>query len=152
MKAIHKLAALTALTALLGTAPTAQAGYADDVALNQLANQLRTVAVHYTYRDYYIHDFEPTFLERGTYKSYWVSLNRGESIIVRGMGDRDSHDIDVGVFTSSGRAVAKDVDYDANPCVQFVAPYTGRFEVQIALASCASRTNGCYVAVLIAEK
>lgn len=151
MKTLRSTITLVALIATLSTS-VSFAGPADERAIAQLARTLNTVTRTYTARGYYLHDMSPAFLRRGAMKDMTVNLNRGEHIVIRGAGDSDASDVDIAVFGPDGRCVARDTDYDANPCVQFRAPRTGRYTVRIGLVSCASYTNGSYVALVLAEK
>jgi len=140
----HAAASLVAAIFLV-TSP--HAGMASE--LGAFANLLK-VATTYESRGWSLHDFEVKAVVEGDHHDFTVQLDRGDRMIVRGEGDGTVRDLDLGVFTPSGRLVKKDVDYDRTPCVEFTAPVSGVFHIRVVMASCQGRS--AHFALLLAER
>lgn len=140
----HAAAALVAAAVFASPLPTAEASE-----FGAFANLLK-VAATYESRGWYLHDFEVKRLEEGDYYDFTVRLDRGDTMIVRGEGDDSVRDLDLGIFTPSGRLLKKDIDYDRTPCVEFVAPVTGNYQIRVLMTSCLGRS--AHFAVLLAER
>lgn len=147
---INTLTTLLTTAALLLTPAQAQISQADQVAIRQLAARLADTERAYSGRGWFVHDFEPSFLEAGEFMQVRIWLDAGDEIIFRGMGDSDARDIDLIVFGPNGREVVRDVDLDATPLATFTARRSGHFIVRLSLVECWA--NGSYVALLVAQK
>ena len=148
MKTIKILA--TATLAALLPLPSAHAGSADEIAIQQVASRLAETAVTYASRGWHLHDFDPDFIEQGDHIDYTIHLNAGDEMIFRGLGDSDAVDLDIAVFSPTGRLVKNDSDYDATPYVSFTAQRSGTYTIRFGVVSC--RANGSYCALLVAER
>lgn len=67
---------------------------------------------------------------------FTVWLAAGERYAVAAACDRDCSDVDLQLFSPTGAEVARDWAPDDEPIISAVATRSGRYEVQVTMASC----------------
>lgn len=77
-----------------------------------------------------------------------MPLKAGESYAFLGGGDDDTKDLDLYVQDANGKIVARDVDKDATPVVEFTPKEAGQYQVVLKLAEGASDSSFCAFATL----
>jgi hypothetical protein len=75
-------------------------------------------------------------------------LLAGESYAFLGGGDDDTKDLDIYVLNAQDKIVARDVDNDATPVVEFTPKAAGNYRVVLKLADGASKDSFCAFATL----
>ncbi|MCB9730617.1 MAG: hypothetical protein H6746_19255 [Deltaproteobacteria bacterium] len=87
------------------------------------------------------------YLPRGRSVLRSVYLAEGEVYGVVAGGCDDAHDVDVEVFTPSGRRLASDVTHDRAAAVKIVAPVSGLYTVRVTMF--ASTPDGAHWSLLV---
>lgn len=73
-------------------------------------------------------------------QSTLISGNFAAGEAIYGSCDSDCYDMDLFLYNSQGQLVSQDTASDAAPVL--VAPYTGYFEINVAMPNCA-HSQGC---------
>jgi hypothetical protein len=112
---------------------------------DQIMYQLR--AHQNSLRGYRMDDYEIGTLREG--ESYYLNanLNRGDEIVITGACDQDCRDIDLVIHDDRGRELDRDTLVDDQPVLNFVAPYSGDFEIEVVMYDCS--TSYCYYGVAL---
>lgn len=71
-----------------------------------------------------------------------VTLTAGGHYVIVGACDQDCTDVDLKVFGTDGSQLDSDIETDDSPVLEFTAPTTGRYRVQVLMATC--NTSPCY--------
>ena len=71
-----------------------------------------------------------------------VALTSGGRYVIVGACDQDCTDVDLRIYAPNGDRVAQDIEVDDRPVLEFTAPATGRYRVQVLMATC--NTSPCY--------
>ena len=79
--------------------------------------------------------------------SHAVSLNGGRRYAIVGVCDNDCHDVDLRLFAPDGNSVASDVALDDHPTLNFTAPVSGEYRLQVDMVTCSH--NPCYYRVQV---
>src|SRR4051794_18923418 len=77
-----------------------------------------------------------------------MPLAAGETYAFLGGGDDDTKDVDLYLEDEKGKIVARDVEKDAIPVVQFKPKEAGKYRVVLKLAESASQSSFCAFATL----
>ena len=77
--------------------------------------------------------------------SHPVSLNAGRSYIILGVCDNDCTDVDLRLYGPDGSTVIQDLATDDHPTLNFTAPSTGNYRLEVIMATC--RQSPCYYGV-----
>lgn len=137
MKAV---AAAVVLVALASVPDTAQAqGNYQQVVRNQLTS-MGTVLLQRGYTAM----GEPTTgsLRDDASSSHMVALVGGARYVIVGACDQDCTDVDLKVFGPDGTELDSDLETDDRPVLEFVAPATGQFRVEVLMPTCS--TSPCF--------
>ena len=91
------------------------------------------------------------YLDTGAKLSFVTSYEGGREYALLGQGSEGTLDLDIQVKNrTTGEVVGADTDKDATPVVQFKAPQSGEYEIEVHLA--ASKGSGEFVAIASMEK
>lgn len=77
--------------------------------------------------------------------SHPVSLNAGRSYVILGVCDNDCTDVDLRLYGPDGSTVIQDLATDDHPTLNFTAPSTGNYRLEVIMATC--RQSPCYYGV-----
>ena len=84
-------------------------------------------------------------LNRGSTNSHSLTLNGGRRYVIVGVCDNDCTDVDLKLYGPDGGLIAQDIDTDDYPTLQFTAPVSGNYRVDVIMATC--NTQPCYYGV-----
>jgi hypothetical protein len=84
-------------------------------------------------------------LNGGANASHTVTLTQGRNYVIIGVCDRDCTDVDLRLYSADGSTTASDVALDDHPTLQFTAPASGNFRLQVDMATCSH--NPCFYGV-----
>jgi hypothetical protein len=76
-----------------------------------------------------------------------LQLAAGGRFAILGVCDNDCTDVDLRVYDPMGNMLGEDIAVDDHPVVEFVAPSTGQYRVNVIMATC--NTNPCYYGVQV---
>ena len=92
--------------------------------------------------------FMGALLKVGNHAVTTMPLQAGETYLFLGGGDDDTKDVDLYLEDANGKIVARDVEKDAVPVVEFTPKETGKYRVALKLAESSSKSSFCAFATL----
>ena len=140
MKAVLGVAVLAAAVA---TQATAQNTYQQ-----QIIRQLTSAATAVQSQGYAA-DRAPVMgsLNDNAQEGVLLQLAAGGHFAILGVCDNDCTDVDLRVYDPMGNMLGEDILVDDHPVVEFIAPSTGQYRVNVIMATC--NTNPCYYGVQV---
>ena len=81
-------------------------------------------------KGYILKDAKGGYLSNKGYKTYSITLYRGNTYVFVGVGDHRVKDLDVKVYDENWNLVAKDVDTSAVSVVYISPKWTGTFHIK----------------------
>jgi len=98
-------------------------------------------------RGYSMDDYEIGTLSQGD--SYYLNatIRAGDEIVVTGACDRDCRDLDLVIYDDRGRELDRDTLVDDQPVLNFRAPYSGDYRIEVVMYNCT--TSYCYYGVAL---
>ncbi len=83
------------------------------------------------------------FIEEDGSASFNLYLSSSEDYVFIGAGDDDVEDLDIYVYDEDGDVVAKDIEDDEYPLVNFSPSYSGVYTIKLKLVSCDANGSFC---------
>ena len=80
-------------------------------------------------------------LDRGSRESHEMTVSGGTSYVLFGACDNDCTDVDLRIHDTNGNMIMQDVAADDRPVLLFTARSSGRYRVDVVMASCSA--NPC---------
>ena len=80
-------------------------------------------------------------LDRGARATHTLTVAGGTSYIIFGACDNDCTDVDLKILDASGNTVMQDIAVDDRPVLLFTARNSGKYRVEVIMASCSA--NPC---------
>jgi hypothetical protein len=114
----------------------------------QVQNQMTQYSAQFVNRGYSsVTQLVTGSLAASSNTSHSVPLNAGRSYAIVGVCDNDCHDVDLRLFAPDGSNIAQDVALDDHPTLQFTAPVSGQYRLQVEMVTCGH--NPCYYGVQV---
>ena len=84
-------------------------------------------------------------LDNGASTSHDMTVVGGNQYVLFGACDNDCRDVDLKIFDTAGNLLMQDVAVDDTPVLTFTANSSGKYRVQVVMATC--NRNPCYYGV-----
>ena len=141
MKLGKTLSMVAAVIIAAVPASSAMANQYEDQIMYQLRNHQNQL------RGYRMDDYEIGTLRPGERHTLNATLNRGDEIVITGACDVDCRDIDLIIYDDRGRELDRDTLVDDEPVLNFIAPYSGNFDIEVVMYDCSA--SYCYFGVAL---
>jgi hypothetical protein len=130
----------------MSVAPSAFAQSAEII--RQLSAQLSSARSSYVPNNYsLVTGPDNDILSQGESDNYNVTLQGGRSYKLVGVCDNDCSDLDITLYDSDGDVVDRDLLDDDKPVVSVSGKSSGRYRMNVSMASCS--TGVCYYSVAV---
>ena len=139
---IKKLLMMATAAAIAAIPASASANRYEDQIMWQLENHQRALRGGYRMDDYWIGTLRPS-------ESHFLNatIRGGDEVVITGACDEDCTDIDLVIYDDRGRELDRDVLVDDQPVLNFRAPYSGDYEIEVVMYNCS--TSYCYAGVAL---
>ena len=84
-------------------------------------------------------------LDNGASTSHEMTVVGGNQYVLFGACDNDCTDVDLKIYDTSGNMLMQDVEVDDTPVLTFTANGSGKYRVQVVMATC--NRNPCFYGV-----
>lgn len=139
---------LIAAVTLCGMAAAPSAFAQSSEVIRQLGAQLSQARNSYVPDNYrLVIGPDNDFLSQGNSDDYTVTLQGGRSYKLVGVCDNDCSDLDITLYDSDGDVVDRDMLNDDQPVVSVSGKSSGRYRMNVLMASCS--TSVCYYSVAV---
>jgi hypothetical protein len=135
---------LAALSACGGSRSVSQSGSTGGSQYTrQVQGYLDRLKANVAQSGYTRHDAGPVFvsLNDNATNSLEMTVVGGTSYFIFGACDYDCHDVDIKIFDTRGNLLMQDVLVDDQPIVRFTANGSGKYRVDVVMATC--NANPC---------